>query len=395
MDLYDGRYIANFSETVVVTANYRLGVLGFMTLNEFTGNFGVLDQRLALQWVQANAAGFGGDATAVTIFGQSAGGSSVSFHLVSPGSKPYFHKAIVQSSPFSLPILDTKSVRKHYEHFAAETKCKTADSACLLSLSWEEVVAAQTSAQQKIYVSRPLSAFYPWTPHVDGVELTADPLTMMQRGQYSKVPLIIGHVLQEGWLFIFDAFTKPVSKAEAYLLIDFMFHGNELPEHLFDIYPLPENTTDLRPWVSWIASDFIMKCPGRNVSNIFAAAGLPVYRYEFNHVWSVSSGWGPNYTFCSDAVCHGAELPFEFNSAGLLDYNFTAAEKSLSSTMTSYWGSFAHHAPGAPGLPNWPQQTPGTDLTLSFETAPGGITTLTDNRKKECDFWDTYGYIQP
>ena len=92
VELYDGRMLANLTNIVVVTVNYRLGALGFMTLNEFEGNFGVLDQRLALQWVQQNIAGFGGDPSAVTIFGQSAGGTSVSFHLVTTGSKPYFHR---------------------------------------------------------------------------------------------------------------------------------------------------------------------------------------------------------------------------------------------------------------------------------------------------------------
>lgn len=196
VELYDGRSIANLTNTVVVSANYRLGVLGFMTLNEFSGNFGVLDQRLVLQWVQANIAAFNGDPKAVTIFGQSAGGTSVSFHLVSPGSKPYFHKAIVQSSPYSLPILDSKTQQQHYKHFAAETSCKTPDSQCLLGLPWQDVVTAQTAAQAKIYLSRPIAAFYPWTPNVDGIELTADPLTMMQRGEYNHVPLMIGHVLQ-------------------------------------------------------------------------------------------------------------------------------------------------------------------------------------------------------
>lgn len=183
-----------------------------------------------------------------------------------------------------------------------------------------------------------------------------------------------------------------MGKAEAHLLIDFMFSGQHLPEQLFQRYPLPDNTTDLRPWVSWMASDFIMKCPGRNVSNIFAEAGLPVYRYEFNHVWSVPSGWGPQYSFCGDAVCHGAELPFVFNSAKLVGYNFTQPEVALSKTMALYWGTFAHQAPAAPGLPAWPVHSAASDLLLSFKTEQ--VAPLANNRKEWCDFWDMAGYNQ-
>ena len=145
-----------------------------------------------------------------------------------------------------------------------------------------------------------------------------------------------------------------MGKLEIKVLLDFIFQERDLPRDLMEMYPLPENTTDLRPWVSWITSDFVMKCPGRNASSIFSEAGLPAYRYLFNHVWSIPSAWGPNYPFCGDAVCHGAELPFVFDSASVSGYNFTAAERALSRAMAYYWGNFAKTGvPGGPNLPSW------------------------------------------
>jgi carboxylesterase type B len=200
VELYDGQLLANITSAVVVTANYRIGALGFMTLGPFTGNFGVKDQRLTLEWVQANIRGFGGDPTSVTIFGQSAGGTSVSFHLVAPKSFPLYHRAVVQSSPFSLPVLDLATAQLHYAHLANETQCKSPDPQCLLEQTWFDIVAAQTAAQQKIYPNRPLASFYPWIPHVDGQDLTSDPLTMFQQGSFNRVPIMAGHVFQEGTL---------------------------------------------------------------------------------------------------------------------------------------------------------------------------------------------------
>ena len=118
VEVYDGSILANRTNTVVVTINYRLGVLGFLYADGITGQYGfppfnflffpvchpslgVLDQRLALQWVQANIASFGGDPARVTIFGQSAGANSVAFHLISSESWALFNGAILQSNPAS------------------------------------------------------------------------------------------------------------------------------------------------------------------------------------------------------------------------------------------------------------------------------------------------------
>lgn len=375
--------------------NYRLGVLGFLTLpGGFVGNYGVLDQRLALQWVQANIEAFGGDRSGVTIFGQSAGATSVSFHLVSKGSWGLFRRAIVESSPYSLPLLTSAKAYERYGHFAAEANCSTLSrAACLRNLTWPAVVAAQTAAQAKIYLDRPLSLFFPWTPTVDGQELTDDPLTLMNRGAISPDvdSLVLGNVAEEAWIFVFEAF-GPLTKAEAIALIVGIFRGKHEPEDIFRLYPLPEKADDYRPWVSKMASDFIIVCSGRNVSNALNQR-IPVFRYDFDHAWSVKGAWGPNYPFCDGHVCHGAELPFVFDTAAEEGYNFTAAEIQLSKAMATSWGNFAHTANPNAGslLPTWPRHYDDSDMSMVFST--NGSAVVSRVRAEYCNFWDQEGYI--
>jgi len=104
--LYNASSMAAASNLVIVTVNYRLGFLGWLTTEDLIGNFGFSDQIQALQWIKDNIAPFGGDPTQVTLFGQSAGATSLRAHLTSPSSKGLFHKVISQSDPFTLPMRD-------------------------------------------------------------------------------------------------------------------------------------------------------------------------------------------------------------------------------------------------------------------------------------------------
>src|SRR5262245_19930359 len=106
LPIYDGSYLAASGNVVVVTLNYRLGSLGFLAVPELglTGNYGILDQRMALQWVADNIAAFGGDPGKVTIFGESAGAMSVGLHLFSiPADRDRFRAAIMESNPLAIP----------------------------------------------------------------------------------------------------------------------------------------------------------------------------------------------------------------------------------------------------------------------------------------------------
>lgn len=133
---YTPNYIVNSSSTVLVRVNYRLGALGYMTTTSLSGNFGIKDQIVGLQWVQKNIAAFGGNPSQVTIFGESAGAISVGLHLVVKPSQGLFQRAIMESNPLGLPMMPLKEAQDLGDKLAKAFKCQGGDDVtCLRALS--------------------------------------------------------------------------------------------------------------------------------------------------------------------------------------------------------------------------------------------------------------------
>jgi cholinesterase len=171
---FDGAPLVNSTGLIIVTMNYRLGALGFAAIQgSINGNFGFFDQRLALIWVQQNIAAFGGDPAQVTLFGQSAGATSVVTHLMAKGSWGTYARAIVQSSPLELPLKPISDAYDLGARLAKKLKCNTNDLDCLRSKSMDEIVAAQQAVESHLYLLKPIEVFFPWTPVVDGVSILA------------------------------------------------------------------------------------------------------------------------------------------------------------------------------------------------------------------------------
>ncbi|XP_072030165.1 crystal protein-like [Amphiura filiformis] len=148
--LFDGRLLTLLTNTVVVTTNYRLGALGYMTTSCFrgqsclTGNYGFMDQLAAMQFVHENIAAFGGDPNKVTLFGQSAGAQLVSLHLTNSKSDRYFQQAIIESSPFTIPYRHRTSSALQGDLTTALLNCLPGDLNCLRKRSAKDVIAAGT-----------------------------------------------------------------------------------------------------------------------------------------------------------------------------------------------------------------------------------------------------------
>ncbi|KAK3084982.1 hypothetical protein FSP39_022366 [Pinctada imbricata] len=194
---YDGRVLSQ-KGVVVVTMNYRLGALGFLSTddNEATGNQGLLDQVLALEWIQQNIESFGGNAAKVTIFGQSAGGGSVSLHTFSPLSRGLFRSVIPQSgcalSPWSI-YRPPFSIKTYADELASKLQCQFTSSsatvACLRNKSAQEI--AET------YIAGPpmIAAF---APRVDGYFITDLPENLLHKGDYNhNISVLTGFVPNE------------------------------------------------------------------------------------------------------------------------------------------------------------------------------------------------------
>ncbi|MBR9979990.1 MAG: carboxylesterase family protein [Desulfatitalea sp.] len=189
-------------DVILVTVNYRLGALGFLPHAALTaenpavgsGNYGLMDQQAALQWIQANIAPFGGDPENVTLFGESAGGHSVMSHLVSPTAEGLFHRVIVQSgsyNPGQLPLMFGEALVG--TPFTISAGCTSADpaetAACLRDLSVEDVLTAQGDA---------------WYLPMTGTAILPESIyQVLEDGDLSpNVPVLIGSNLHEGRLFV-------------------------------------------------------------------------------------------------------------------------------------------------------------------------------------------------
>ncbi|XP_054549612.1 acetylcholinesterase isoform X3 [Talpa occidentalis] len=192
LDVYDGRFLAQAEGTVLVSMNYRVGAFGFLALpgsREAPGNVGLLDQRLALQWVQENVEAFGGDPMSVTLFGESAGGASVGMHLLSPPSRGLFHRAVLQSGAPNGPwaTVGVGEARRRATMLARFVGCAPGGAAgndtelvaCLRTRPAQDLVDHEWHVLPQESVFR-----FSFVPVVDGDFLSDTPEALMDAGDF-------------------------------------------------------------------------------------------------------------------------------------------------------------------------------------------------------------------
>lgn len=347
--LYDGRFLANSTNIIIVTVNYRLSALGFLVYGTgeraITGNYAIKDQRLALEWIKSNIESFGGDPGKITIAGQSAGAISCAVHMTSVKTSGLFHQVILESNPFGVPLRSMKDAKKLGKDFAKALGCGVDnDFECLYSKSYREVTKAAIAVDTKIIdVLKLLEVFLQWTPVVDGEEITDQPLTLFIEGVHADVPLLMGTTSQEGVMFVNEAFSTKLKSIEydALLLALFPLHYSKIHE----LYPPVEN--DNRFIASCMVTDRTFICPTRQAAQGFAnrtSRMSPIYLYVFNHSWSFYQAWEPDYGFCKGYSCHASELPYLFNTVSLAGYTFTNNETILANSIMQYWGNFVKYS---------------------------------------------------
>ena len=404
--LYDCTSLVYNHDVVCVTLNYRLGALGFLYTSSkddhIDGNYGAQDQQLALQWVQANIAAFGGDPNSVTLFGQSAGAASVAVQNAAPSSKGLFHRSMMLSNPFSLPMRDAWTWGSLEKEFAKQAGCKssndTAAADCLQALSADDVVTAQLAARHDVLDewTKVIDLFMPWTPTVGTDFLPKQPLDMFHTGTLPDMtrPVILNTVQNEAVLFVWEALTTPMNAIEYDLLFEVLFAGNG--GKVLKEFPLPANATkDARLAASHVGTLALMVCSGR-----YAMQGMtaPAYVSHFDHIMSFGPQvWGPNYTECDTVVCHGGDLPFWFHPNGTsLGIEYSPAEQNLSMSMQTYFTSFAKS--GVPQPPTttidqglrWPVFNMTDQVYMKFDTPENSLEYHAYSN--ECGFFDEIGY---
>ncbi|XP_077297270.1 para-nitrobenzyl esterase-like isoform X2 [Arctopsyche grandis] len=234
------------ANVIIVTINYRLGPIGFLCLNtaEVPGNAGLKDQVFALRWVHKNIHAFGGDVDNITIFGESAGGASVHYQMMSPMSKGLFHKAIIQSGMSTSSWATQKNPEKNAFDIAKDLGLESSlstDKEAVLKFLMKVPIEDLVNAVTKPMLASDLNPFVPIVEQsFTGVEpfITVNPLELMTTGNYNTVPCIQGFTSQEGALFLMKGHSKITDITKVTKLSD---SGIELPKVLAANFGKPLN----------------------------------------------------------------------------------------------------------------------------------------------------------
>lgn len=383
--LYDGANLASATGAIVVAIQYRLGALGFLSNAQLraedpahpsAGDYGIEDQIAAFEWVAANAASFGGDPANVTIFGESAGGTSMLVHLASPKSQGLFQHAIVESAwtPYGGCAMPMAAADQQGDAFATALGCTDAATrlACLRGKTADEVLAALPWKFQGLDSAQGAD----WLPVIDGDVLPDEPLKLFAAGSFAHVPTLIGNNTNEGSVFINGKTT--LADDASYLA----FEEAQYPGHGAAVvaqYPVAAFGGSYNAAAAEAFTDGSLLCGARKVARAFVAAGAPVYRYRFARAI-------PQTIVPDGGAFHGSELLFVFgNPLGL--FHLADADQPLSQAMMGYWGSMA-----SSGDPNGGDRMTWPAYDLAHETeAVLDLPQSTEDayKKASCDFWDT------
>jgi para-nitrobenzyl esterase len=372
---YDGARLAEEQNVIVVTINYRLGALGFLALAALdaesptgtSGNLGLLDQLAALRWVQQNIAAFGGDASRVLLFGESAGALDTCALVASPLGAGLFSAALMQSG--GCVAFPHDEVAALGAGVAQEAGCAADDLPCLRALDADALLLAHP-----VVIDVAGATEHTFQLNVDGYVLPKAPLEAIAAGEHNAVPLVVGANSEETGRFV-----EKMSEEEYVAQVNATF--GELAGPILAAYPSASYPSPRAAYVA-ITSDVKFICPARTIARTAAASqSAPVRRYFFTHALENAGAVGKAL-----GATHGLELAFVFHHLTVQGYVPSDEEEALALAMGGYWARLgATGDPNGEGAVSWPvyESVADTFLGLDVPIAAGaGI------RTPECDFWD-------
>jgi para-nitrobenzyl esterase len=345
----DGAHLAQQQGVIVVSMNYRLGIFGFFVHPELAkesghnaaGNYGLLDQTTALQWVHDNIAAFGGDPGNVTIFGESAGSFSVSAQMASPLAKGLFQKAIGESGAafFSGGLT--------FEPRAAREEKDVKKVAAKLGVSTLAELRAVPAQKLLDSFGMPAPDGSGFEPDVDGYFLPESAPAIFAAGKQNDVPLLAGWNHDEGsFEVVFNPQKPTADNMKANAEKEF---GAKAPEFL-KLFPIDTGEHVLRSAMDYAGDKFIAWSTWDWMEMQAKTGKQPIYRYRFD-LGPPSDPKAPQL-----GAYHSAEIEYVFGQLdSKADVKWSPETRQLSELMQKYWANFARSGdPNGAGLPKWP-----------------------------------------
>lgn len=369
-------------DMLVVTVNYRLGAMGFLTLPQLdqdsaagtSGNYGLLDQMQSLRWVRDNIARFGGDPAKVTIAGQSAGAESVCSLLASPRAAGLFSTAVVESGLACAGNSPAVAYQKNAA-FVTALGCDSPDAAtvvaCLRAKPPSDIINAQQHTGS-------------WRPVDEPGVMPYEPQKAFAMGAFNHVPVLIGGTAHETRAFVYegnDLINQPVTAAGYVAAIQAAYGANApavLARYPLSSYSVPGEA------LAAVRTDSGFTCQELSSAASLAAA-VPTYVYEFRDETAPLRPYELVPPSFSLATQHSAELPYLWGSNTMVP--LTVAQRHLSSQMIAYWAQFARTGNlNAASLMAGPRYSPSSHQELAFNA--GGPQIVDDMAAAhQCSFW--------
>jgi para-nitrobenzyl esterase len=385
--IFDGAELARRG-VVLVSANYRLGALGFMahpalsaeSPQRASGNYGILDKIEALEWVRDNAAAFGGDPGNVTIFGQSAGSASICYLMASPLAENLFHRAIGQSAACMSP-----------RPRLAESELVGIETARALGLGNDHSAAAMRDADPETVTRAYEQAAGPLGGlghiNVDGWVFPRQMRAIYEAGEHNDVPLLAGSTADEGTA-LFEMSEQARERFEAGIRAQYGEHAKDLLAAYSD-----EIATSTKLAGEQLLSDSIFAWPMRTWARLVERRGNDAWLYYFSQPPPVFLLYLPDLPLQGTpgdqrgyGAYHSGDLAYVFGNVGLVDAGWSEHDHELARIMSQYWVNFAASGdPNGEGLPRWPRYEAASDLAL--ELGPT-IEVIAGLRSEKLDVWD-------
>jgi len=379
--VYDGETLAR-KGIVVVTVNFRLGLFGFFTHPELTqetsyrasGNYGILDLVAALKWVHDNIAAFGGDPARVTVGGQSAGAGNTHVLTASPLAKGLFRGAIAESGSGITGGTNRKLVEQEQMGVKFATAKGASNLRALRAMSWQQLQAPMPSSG-----GEPFASNYRFAPVIDGYVLPSAIREVFAQKKQNDVPTLTGSNKDES-----GASPHPDVTLEQFRKLAAARY-EEAAEEFLQLYPAKTDEE------AAMAQNNAARDASRVSTYLWAlerdkTAGTRVFTYFWDHALP-----GPDAD--KYGAFHTSEVPYVLGALTMSDRPFTADDRHIADTMSSFWANFiAKGDPNGEGLARWPAvgERPGLTMELGDKTA--AIPVAGSDLKLK--FWEKY-YSRP